>query len=298
MPIPQSQLETWSHQGSTGISSAAYGSIRSALLKASSPLSGRSVDISLQGSYANSTHIYANSDIDVVVLYENTFHYDMSALNQQQRSLHNQLFPDASYLWKNLRDDVFAALTAHYGSGSVTIGRKAIKVQTGHGRMTADVVPAVQFRRYATFVDQNTLSAHWGIVFFDSAGSQIVNYPKYHISRGEDKNSQVRTRGQYKATVRIFKNFRNHMVDNGLLADGVASSYNLECALHNVPDHLFIGNYSDTIPQIINHLLNTEFSGLMCQNGVEKLIGTGGTQWPQNNFVAFIIAANKAWQNW
>jgi hypothetical protein len=209
MPISESQLNTWAHQGAVTTSSAAYASIRHALLKSDSPLVNRGIDIFLQGSYANSTNIYADSDVDVVVLYPNTFLKDMSALTAAQQQLHEASFPPASYTWSQLRDDVLGALRSHYGSKAVRPGRKAIEVDTGSGRKASDVIPAVQFRRYATFVDQNNLSAHWGIQFFDWAGNAIENYPKYHIDRGENKNQAERTRGQYKKTVRLFKNYRN-----------------------------------------------------------------------------------------
>jgi hypothetical protein len=298
MSIPLLQLNTWANRGAVTTSSAAYASIRYALLKASSPVANRSVEIFLQGSYANATNIYADSDVDVVVLYKDTFYKDMSALTPFQQQLHERLFPPATYNWSQLRDDVLQALRSHYGNGSVTTGTKSIKVDTGSGRRTSDVVPAMQFRRYATLVDQNNLSAHWGIQFFDSSNNPIVNYPKYHIERGEDKNQAARARGQYKSTIRVFKNLRNSMIDNGQLADGVAPSYGVECALYNVPDNLFVGAYADTVPAILNYLLNTPYAGFLCQNGVVPLIGNGATQWSESNFATFVVAAQAAWDNW
>jgi hypothetical protein len=298
MPIPLSQLDTWTSQGAITTSSAAYASIRHALLKTTSPLANRDVEIFLQGSYGNSTNIYGDGDVDVVVLYGKTFHKDMSALTPAQQQLHEALFPPATYRWSQFRDDVLGALKSHYGNSVVTPGKKSIKVQTASGRRTSDVIPAVQFRRYATFVDQDNFSAHWGIQFFDSSNNPIVNYPKYHIARGEEKNQAARTRGQYKATIRLFKNFRNYLVENGLLAEGVAPSYFLECALYNVPDHLFIGNLTDAVPAILNYLLNAQCAGFLCQNGVVPLIGISPTQWSEGNFAAFVTAAISAWNNW
>jgi Nucleotidyltransferase domain len=291
MAMQSNQLDMWSHQGGTVISSTAYASIRYALTKASSPLHGRGVEIFLQGSYANATNTYGDSDIDVVVLYKNTFYKDMSSLSLPQQQAHEHAFGTSIYQWSDLRRDVLSALTAHFGAGNVAVGNKAIKVKTGAGRMTADVVPAVQFRRYATFVDAGNLSAHWGIHFFDAQGNGITNYPKYHIDRGQDKNRDERTRGLYKPVVRLFKNFRSYMVDNRILADGVAPSYYIECVLHNVPDNLFGGVFSDTVPQILDYLWTTPIGGLVSQNGVVPLIGTGPTQWPEENLVTFVSAA-------
>lgn len=298
MSIPLSRLKTWANQGAVTTSSVAYNSIRTALLKSTSPLANVGVDVFLQGSYAKATNIYGDSDLDVVVLYDKTFCKDVSALTPAQQQLHESLFPPATYLWSQLRDDVLAALRSHYGSDATTLGRKSIKVDTGSGRRTSDVVPAVQFRRYATFIDQNNCTAHWGIQFFDSSNNPIVNYPKYHKDRGEEKNQEARTRGQYKATVRLFKNLRNHLVDNGLLADGVAPWYFIECALHNVPDNIFIGDFTDTVPAILNYLLNTPYASFLCQNGVVRLIGSGSTQWSAANLAIFLIAAQNGWDSW
>ena len=298
MPIPLSQLNTWANQGAITTSSNAYASIRSALLSTSSSPQVQGAKIFLQGSYANSTNIFGDSDVDVVVLYDDTFHKDMTALTPEQQRLHEAVFPPANYQWSALRDDVLAALRSHFGNNAVTPGHKALKVQTSPGRMTADVVPAVQFRRYATFGNQNTFTAHWGIQFFDSGGNPIVNYPKYHIDNGENKNQDVRTRGQYKATVRLFKNFRNYLIDRGLINENTAPSYFVECALYNVPDNYFIGTYTETVPLILRYLMHTPYAGFICQNGVIPLIGSGSTQWPQDNFTAFILAANNKWNNW
>lgn len=298
MPIPLSQLNTWTNPGALTTSSAAYASIRNALLKQISPMASRGVEIFLQGSYGNSTNIYGDSDIDVVVLYENTFHKDMSRLTPAQQQLHEATFPPATYHWRDLHHDVVAALQSHYGASAVKPGNKSIKVTTGHGTKPSDVVPAMQFRRYATFNNRNDLSAHWGIQFFDSANNPIVNYPRYHISRGEDKNSAARTNGRYKQVVRLFKNFRNYLVDHNLLTDGAAPSYFIECALYNVPDQLFTGALANVVPAIISHLLQTPYASLLCQNGIVPLIGDSSTQWSLNNFVEFLIAAQAGWDNW
>jgi len=298
MPIPEAKLNTWSNQGAITTSSAAYASIRHALLKSTSPLASRRVDIYLQGSYANATNIYGDSDVDVVVLYADTFFKDMTALTPAQQIRHEAKFPPATYLWSHLRDDVLAALRAHYGSGAVRPGTKSIKVDTGSGRRPSDVVPAVQFRLYTDFSDENNPWAHWGIQFFDSSNNAIVNYPKIHIERGEAKNEMARTAGRYKRTIRLFKNLRNYLIDNNLLADKIAPSYSIECALHNVPDRLFIGDFTTTVPAVLHYLLNTPYAGFMCQNGIVPLIGGGVTQWSASNFATFLAAARAAWNNW
>ncbi len=297
MPIPQAQLDTWAKQGAVQTSSTAYASIKHALQVSSSPLANRSVEVFLQGSYANFTNIYGDSDIDVVVLYATSFTRDVSALTPLEQQAEDAAFPPATYQWSQLRDETIVALRAHFGSGAVSIGKKSIKVQTPYGR-PSDVVPAIEFRRYATFVNAGKYTAHFGIQFFDSAGGRIVNYPKQHIERGEAKNQALRTGGRYKATIRVFKNLRNYAVDHGLLAKGIAPSYFIECALHDVPDNVFIGSLSDTVPAVLVHLADAKPAGLWCQNGVVPLVGGGSTQWTEASYYAFVVAALKTWYNW
>lgn len=298
MPIPQSQLETWSHQGAITTSSSAYNSLREALLKQSSPLADRGVDIFLQGSYVNSTNIYGDSDVDVVVLYDQTFCSDVAALSIAAQQAELASFASATYQWSHLRDDTLSALRAHFGQNAVSVGSKSIKVMTGYGKRPSDVVPAIGFRRFATFVNQNNFTAHWGMQFFDSRSIPVVNYPKYHITRGEEKNQKSRTDGNYKATVRVFKNLRNYLIDSRLLNKDVAPSYFLECALHTVPDSLFVGDFRDTVPAIIDYLSSGIPANALCQNGVVPLFGSGSTQWSQDALRAFAMATKFAWDNW
>src|ERR1700680_2832365 len=134
-----SQLTPWSHQGAITTSSLVYASIKNALLASSSPLAGLQLEIFLQGSYANATNIYGDSDVDVVVFYEETFYKDMSALSPDAQQRHELTFSPATYTWSHLRNDVLTALRSHFGQNAVTPGNKSIKVRTGHGRITADV---------------------------------------------------------------------------------------------------------------------------------------------------------------
>jgi hypothetical protein len=298
MSIPLSQLNTWSHQGAVTTSSNVYAAIQRALCATSVAPEVRASEIFLQGSYANTTNIYGDSDVDVVVLFEGSFHSDKSALTPEERRLHDETYSSAAYHWSDFNAHVLAALRAHFGYGAVTPDKKAIKVDTGHGRLTADVVPALQFRRYATFRGSNNMTAHWGMQFFDSAGNPIVNYPKYHIANGERKNAPARASGCYKPTVRVFKNLRNYLYDNRLLAEGSVPSYFLECTIHNVPDNLFAGGVNVSVPNILRYLRATAPAGFYCQNGVVPLFGQHSTQWSEENYTAFVTAAVNAWDHW
>src|SRR6266446_1849281 len=125
MPIPESQLETWSHQGAVTTSSATYRSIQTALAADSSPIKGKDYEVYLQGSYKNDTNIRGDSDVDVVVQLNDTFGRDLAALPESQKRLYQAAHSSATYLWGDFRKDVLQALRYYYGLRAVTEGDKS-----------------------------------------------------------------------------------------------------------------------------------------------------------------------------
>ena len=81
MPIPESQLETWSHQGSITQSSNTHNAIKSVLEASTTPYAGKNFKVFLQGSYGNDTNIYAESDVDIVIRLDDCFHSDLESLS-------------------------------------------------------------------------------------------------------------------------------------------------------------------------------------------------------------------------
>jgi hypothetical protein len=298
MAIPQSQLDIWSNRGAMATSQSAYASIRDALTKTGSPLADRNIDIFLQGSYANATNIRADSDIDVVVLYDEAWVADKSKLTPNEIQLYDSTHVESTYKWQQLRDDTIRALQQHFGAGALSTGTKAIRVATRAGSMTADVVPAFGFKRYATFVNDNNCTGWWGIQFWDSSSNPIVNFPKWHINNGEEKNQDSRTAGRYKPTIRLFKNFRNCLVDKHRLAEDIAPSYFLEGMLYNVPDEHFMGSFDETVPTILDYLWSTAPDHFWSQNGVVPLFGNNSTQWSTQSIAVLLQAMRNGWSNW
>lgn len=84
MGIPESQLQTWSSQGSVTQSASTYNTIRNVLLSANVEQAGNDFIVLLQGSYGNDTNICAESDVDIVIQLNSTFHSDISSLTVQE----------------------------------------------------------------------------------------------------------------------------------------------------------------------------------------------------------------------
>lgn len=262
MTISESQLKTWANQGATTTAQITHTSIRNAL-KQHNFGSGITYDDYLQGSYRNSTNIYANSDVDLVVELTST--------------IYTNLTMHPNYNWQSFRQSVINALTTYYGFQYVnTSGSKSIKVLPNSGRLLADVVVAAKYRHYS----RGSLFAEGMTLWNTKTGQQIINFPKQHIDNGAVKNGN--TSQWYKPTVRMFKNARERIYMNKSWLAGKYPSYFVECLYYNVPNGKFGNTYQDTYCNAVNWLnseLNANPSRFTCQNGVLSLFGTNSTQW-------------------
>ncbi|MCH8994044.1 MAG: nucleotidyltransferase, partial [Chloroflexi bacterium] len=120
MAIPESQLETWTGQGAASGSATTYQAVRQAIC---SHISGRNLDVYLQGSYRNDTNIRGDSDVDVVVECRESQFSNPSRLQGANRQWWESL-PGASYTWDQFRHDVHQALVTYFGPDQVRDGNK------------------------------------------------------------------------------------------------------------------------------------------------------------------------------
>jgi hypothetical protein len=293
MPISESQLDTWSHQGSVTQSAATYQTIRSTLERSDAPYASRSYTPFLQGSYGNDTNIYADSDVDVVMRLNSVYYADTSELPADDLAAYRANFSSAEYSWEKFRDEVIAQLRKVYGT-AVTPGKKAIAVAGNGSRRDADVLPAAEFRRYFAY------SASWsqryaeGICFWLPDGTRIVNYPKLHSDNCTAKHQ--RTGSRFKSTVRIFKNWRNAMIAQNRITPDLAPSYFIEGMLYNVPDLQFGPNWSSTIVNALNWLIGCDRAKLNCANEQYVLLHPSSpVTWRGEKFEAFLLAMLSSW---
>jgi hypothetical protein len=298
MSIPESQLETWCTPGATVTSSQAYASVRAALEHKDSPVAPLNPEIYLQGSYGNSTNIYAESDVDVVVQMNESWYQNLDTLPELQKQAYKASFGSSPYGAAEFRTDTLKALTTYYGSARVIDDPRAIKVTVPNGRR-ADVIPGFVFRKYQAFYSKELQFYTSGIQFADKSSNMIVNYPRIHIKNGEEKNKAERTKGRFKPTVRMFKNARSYLVNQGALAGDVAPSYFVECLIYNVPDHLFVANNQDTFAGIWDYIWGKiDPAKAVCQSEQIALFGTSRQQWTIANAALLFDALKELWNNW
>lgn len=298
MAIPESQLNTWSGQGSIQQSKTTYATVKGVLESINAPYCSKSYDSFLQGSYGNDTNVYADSDVDVVMRLTSTYYYDVTRLSQPlTTSFHAATGGTAPYGVPEFKSDVTAWLLSPQNFGTlVKPGSKAVFIAGYGNRRDCDVLVCAAFRRYMTFTG-STSDYHEGICFFASDGTRIENFPKQHSANCTAKHQG--TKYWFKPTVRVFKNMRNRMIEKGVLKEGVAPSYFLEGMLWNVPDDKFGGSYQDTFVNCFNWVLNADSTKLTTASGLHWLIRDNEhTSWPRANFKSYMDAAGAFWKNW
>ncbi len=297
MPIPESQLETWFHQGLITQSSSTYNSIKNALESSTTPYAGKNFKVFLQGSYGNDTNIYAESDVDIVIRLDDCFFSDVDELSEEEKASHKQAFSDATYTHVDFKRDVLSVLTTQYGS-AVKAGDKAIAIDANGSRRKSDVIVATQFRRYSKFRSTSDSEYVEGICFFNAVGERIANYPKQHSANLTTKHQA--SSKWLKPMARVFKNMRSRMVDDGLIKAGIAPSYYLEGLLYNVPNEELTSSYEDCVVNTLNwYRQKAKKVDFVCANEQYYLLRDGShTCWPQANCDAFIEAAIELWNEW
>jgi hypothetical protein len=296
MPIPETQLDTWSHQGSVTQSRDTYQTVRNALTAANAPYAAQSFEVFLQGSYGNDTNIYAESDVDTVIRLDGIYGYNCSDLPPAQQAVFQQAFLRATYSFADFKKGVDTRLSDAFGATNVSFGTKTFKIKPGGSRRSADVLACYQHRYYTRFVSQSDCDYVTGVTFPTSAGDWIVNYPKQHSENLTRKHQG--TSSWFKPMVRNLKNMRSRMVRDGQIADGTAPSYYVEGLLYNVPSDQFGRNYVDSFCNAVNWLLKADRAKLVCANERYFLLGTSRVQWPPVDCNTFLNALVGFWTNW
>jgi hypothetical protein len=296
MTIPESQFDTWSHQGSVTQSSETYWAIRNTLEASTTPYATKKYEVFLQGSYGNDTNVYAESDVDVLILSHECFHSDLTALPQEQQNAQKAAYANATYSFHDFKRDVQSVLRAKYGQ-SVEPGDKAIHIPGNGTRRNADVIVAVDYRRYYKFNGIYDQSYDEGICFFTAGGTLIANYPKQHAAHCTAKHQA--SGYWYKPIVRILKNARNRMIDDGMIAADLAPSYFLEGLLYNVPNTQWGKNYQDSFANSINWLLGADRSQFVVASEQYYLLFEGSpVTWRAAKCDTFLNAIVRLWKEW
>ena len=227
--------------------------IKSAI-NASNEFDDLTVEIFVQGSYANNTNVRTNSDVDVCVMLTSTFYTEYPA----GKSDIDYGFSKGTISYEEYHRRVKNAVVKKFGTENVRQGNKSLKVRSNTYHVNADVVVALLLKNYKAIGSTDPQKYIEGTRFFAAnTGEKVTNYPKLHIENGKQKNNA--TNYNYKYLTRIFKRVRNSMVENGIVNGDKISSFLVECLVWNVPNKIFndYKTWSERITEAIVFLHNS-----------------------------------------
>ena len=225
--------------------------------------------IFVQGSYANNTNVKGDSDIDIAVVRENVFRGEY----RTGISGKNYGFQPATHDALEFKKIIFKALYDKFGNDTVR-KNKSILIKGNYSRKQADVVPPLRYRNYKQdyYNDENNFKP--GVLITTDDGQEIINYPEIHLENGRRKN--IITNYYFKKIVRIMKELKYLMEEEGYNSASKINSFLIESLLWNVPDVLFLNEeeYSAKFIGIVNYLLDNKESIIQFKevNGIKLLI--------------------------
>jgi hypothetical protein len=250
-------------------------------------------DIYLKGSYKNSTNITKSSDVDIVIELTSVFYPDTSLLVEAQKAKYEAQKSTTLYKYAEFKNDIQAALVKSFGNTIIKRGNKSLKFIENGTYCNADVIPCYTHKKFTFFESYSNSRLTEGIEFYSDAGEKIINYPHQHYDNLVKKSEE--TSGNYKATVRMFKNLRDKLIENKIIGDGVAKSYYIENLLYNVDSKLFSGDYSDRFKKVLGQLVtdfnNNSIDNYKCANGIHKLIADN--TWSKESARQFLTGLTK-----
>lgn len=295
MAISESQLDTWAKQGSVTQSAQTYQAIKSVLEDVNAPYSARDFSVFLQGSYANDTNVYRESDVDVVIRLNETFYADTGRLSVGAKAHYDNAFVRADVQWSEFRAAVLSWLQEKYGT-DVQSGKKAILVKGDGNRRDADVIVCCRFRRYREGSDGVDDLYDEGICFW-SDGVRVENFPKQHSANLTSMHQG--TNGWLKPVIRVYKNMRNRMIGDEVLKEGTMPSYFIEGMLYNVPNSKFGGTFVDSFVLTYNWILGANPFELVTASGLNWLVREGTqVSISPTKFNEYLQATRGYWTDW
>ncbi|WP_280200586.1 nucleotidyltransferase [Nocardia cyriacigeorgica] len=234
-----------------------------------------------KGSYANNTNVRQDSDVDIAVVRTDCYYSDTSGMSSSDvpASGGGKVPPLTGIAFRN---SLAQSLAARFGSGCDTTGSTAIELIENSGRVSADIVPSFDFRKYY-YDAYGRVAYHSGQKVFKTDGTSVVNYPIQQLENGRAKNNTTGKR--YKKLVRILKRAENDLVDAGRIKE--LPSYFMECLMYRVPNSSF--NHQSTTP------LTDDLIEAIDYIWVETLEDGAARNWKEPNEIKPLFGSGQKW---
>ncbi len=189
------------------------------------------------------------------------------------------------------------AITAGFGESRVREGRKTLKLVMESPEIPVDVVVAVRYLKYAEFSGPRSYKHTEGLgLYLPTEGRWTVGYPHLHRRNGVGKEKA--TNWWFRRTIRMFKNARAQLVEEGRLAAATARSYHIECLLYNVPDGRLNGSHQSAYSSALYWLRGNDLTRFSCQNKLVAMFDGSPDSWNEKDARTLIDALVKQYEDW
>ena len=273
------KLEEYSKQGDTTKFKNTYNELKS-FFERKIDNSKYDFKIYLQGSYGNDTNIEDESDVDIIIELTSIYYRDISALTEEEQKRYLLEHSPAKITLNDFKAHILNILnkTPRY---SYEEKNKCVKITSGTP-LNADIIVCAKHKKYISYYKYIE-----GIMFFDKNGNRIVSYPKQHSENMTVKNKLV---PNFKPTVRIFKNLKNELINDGYIDEENISSYFVESMIFNIPDYYFtITDLKTRVSEIIINAIEFVTHEVMITPCRQKyLFGNGENQWTEEEAINFL----------
>ena len=248
--------------------------IRTAIAS-SSAIASRNVTVFSQGSYRNLTNIGGDSDVDIGICCHESWFYELPAgMSPEQFGF----VTPAPYPYAEFKSDVEDALRQHFSGGIVNRGNKAFDIKENTYRISADAVPVFEYRWWYETNKPPLL----GTALLSDDGNLIKNWPEQNYQNGVTKNSLTQRR--FKSIVRILKNIRHELDNDGSRVAKTAPSFLIESLVYNVPNESFgYPSFTEDVRRVLAHIFNDTRDDGTC------------AQWTEVNDRKYLFHSTQAW---
>lgn len=210
--------------------SSEYNTIKGLVEDRRGPAAGLSPTCFLQGSYRQQTATYSINDVDIVALCE---------------------------LWQPGgggggtsygRDEIFEIIAAPLRADR----RYASKVRFGPTSMCIklDLGIKVEILPVVFKAGNNDPQTEPFRLYRPETRSWEDGYARYHQKNLTYRNRPEATGGNFIPAIKVFKHLRSKYCPG-------AVSFHIECLLHALPDHLFVGSTADYLLNVFEHISAT-----------------------------------------
>lgn len=268
MKFTEEELKNWAKPASNAEGTRINNS-RNAVISALQKyplLDDSEVQIIDKGSSHNNTNVKLQADVDLSLVQEGIFFYDLPA------GYTKEYFGiiDSQRSFNSYKNSIINAIYNFFNAQDIDNSKdKCTRIKENSNRVNTDIVPVWRYRLY-----QPNRNYREGVAFYSDSNILVINFPEQHTENGNKKNNN--TGRKYKRVVRILKRLKNKMKEDNIFVSDSITSFLIESLVWNVDDGIFnqSNNFSDILRNVLIDIYNNTLEDWNEVSDILKLFHT------------------------